>query len=71
MPILGDVFYGAQAGSAPRVMLHAAALTFPHPVNKVEITIQSPLPEDFLKCLQVLKQKNGGLSHRKITGDAF
>ncbi len=57
IPILGDPFYGAKEGSAERVMLHAARLTFPHPVNKVEITVQSPLPEDFLQCLQAIKKK--------------
>lgn len=58
MPILGDSFYGAQDGSASRVMLHASRLTFPHPVNKVEISVQSPLPEDFLQCLQAIKNRS-------------
>jgi len=30
----------------PRVALHAAALTFPHPVSKSELRIEAPLPED-------------------------
>lgn len=58
IPILGDSFYGAKEGSAARVMLHAASLTFPHPVNKVEIIVQSPLPEDFLQCLQAIKTRS-------------
>lgn len=52
MPILGDALYGAKPESAPRVMLHAARLTFPHPIHKNQISIQSPIPEDFQKCLQ-------------------
>jgi 23S rRNA-/tRNA-specific pseudouridylate synthase len=56
LPILGDTFYGARADGAPRVMLHAASLTFPHPVHKSEVSIRSPLPEDFLQCQQNLQE---------------
>ena len=59
-PILGDPHYGGQKSifsfTIPRVMLHASSLTFPHPVHKKELTITSPLPDDFKTCLQkVLK----------------
>lgn len=64
MPILGDLFYGgrkaAGAVSAPRIMLHAAQLVFPHPISGKEIKIQSPLPEDFKKCLEAIRGKNAG-----------
>lgn len=50
MPILGDETYGGKTGVAPRLMLHAANLTFPHPISKVEISIHSPVPEDFNQC---------------------
>ena len=63
-PILGDAFYGGPmqlppgpSGSmvpAPRVMLHAAALEFMHPVTKAELQIRSPLPADFVAYLQAL-----------------
>lgn len=63
-PILGDSFYGGPmllpAGpgggtvTVPRVMLHAAALEFLHPVTKAEMQIRSPLPVDFESCLQAL-----------------
>src|SRR5699024_2746371 len=33
LPILGDELYGAAAGSAPRVMLHALQLTLTHPIE--------------------------------------
>lgn len=65
MPILGDGFYGAREGSAPRVMLHAVNLTFPHPITKNLVSISSPLPEDFQKCLNALRKpgtKPGGAS---------
>ncbi|OFZ18283.1 MAG: hypothetical protein A2X94_07470 [Bdellovibrionales bacterium GWB1_55_8] len=51
-PILGDLHYGAKAGRSKRIMLHAASLTLPHPIHQTEISIHSPLPEDFQECLQ-------------------
>ena len=61
LPILADPTYGSRAvGSsgrvtAPRLMLHAVSLTFPHPIHKNQISIQSPIPEDFTQCLQRLR----------------
>jgi len=49
-PLVGDVRYGGAltlAGrSAPRLMLHAARLRFPHPEGG-ERTVEAPLPGDF------------------------
>lgn len=49
-PLAGDVRYGGAltfAGrAAPRLMLHAAKLTFPHPEGG-ELTVEAPLPDDF------------------------
>jgi RluA family pseudouridine synthase len=65
-PILGDEFYGGptslRLGSGarlmfPRVMLHAAALEFCHPMTQAQHTIASPLPEDFTGCLEQLRAK--------------
>ncbi|RZJ03057.1 MAG: RluA family pseudouridine synthase [Brevundimonas sp.] len=51
-PLVGDVRYGGAltfAGqAAPRLMLHAARLTFPHPEGG-ERTVEAPLPADFDK----------------------
>lgn len=58
MPIRGDTLYGASEKSATRLMLHAVSLTFPHPIHRNEISIQSGLPEDFLKCLQLCRQRS-------------
>jgi RluA family pseudouridine synthase len=33
-----------------RLMLHAACLTFPHPISRLELSIKSPIPKDFLAC---------------------
>jgi RluA family pseudouridine synthase len=44
-PILGDALYG-DAGSAPRLMLHAYRLRFQHP-GKGWMEVEAPLPEEF------------------------
>ena len=50
-PIAGDGRYGGAlmlAGAAvPRLMLHAASLSFPHPAGGTH-KIDAPLPEDFV-----------------------
>ncbi len=49
-PLAGDVRYGGAltfAGrAAPRLMLHAAKLVFPHPSGGYT-TVEAPLPDDF------------------------
>jgi RluA family pseudouridine synthase len=62
-PILGDRAYGGLTKiegnpSVFRVMLHAAALTFPHPITKVETSFQAPLTPDFKQCLSQLRLPN-------------
>ncbi|MBC7387556.1 MAG: RluA family pseudouridine synthase [Cryobacterium sp.] len=59
MPIVGDRTYGGEmktsgGTSIPRVMLHAGSLTFPHPITKLQITFEAPLPSDFSTCLRHL-----------------
>ncbi len=62
-PILGDAFYGGlmaiRLGSGarlcfPRMMLHAAALEFTHPMTQQAIRIDGPLPGDFARSLAQL-----------------
>jgi hypothetical protein len=36
-------------------MLHAVSLTFPHPIHQTQVSVQSPLPEDFIRCLEQLR----------------
>lgn len=54
-PIAGDARYGGAlvlGGEAvPRLMLHAASLTFPHPNEGVKTRISAPTPEDFKTLL--------------------
>jgi RluA family pseudouridine synthase len=52
LPILGDDLYGQDDGLAPRLMLHAAQLVLPHPIAAHEISVTSPLPADFRRCLR-------------------
>ncbi|HWE99906.1 MAG TPA: RluA family pseudouridine synthase [Caulobacteraceae bacterium] len=58
-PIVGDARYGGAlvlGGEAvPRLMLHAASLTFPHPNEGVRTRIAAPLPEDFRVLLARLE----------------
>ena len=63
-PILGDELYGGlmsvRLGSGAqlrfqRVMLHAAALAFIHPMTKADMCIECPLPEDFARCVEQLR----------------
>ncbi len=49
-PILGDGLYGAE--DKERLMLHAYALTFVHPVLQTTITLKAPMPNDFMKYLK-------------------
>jgi RluA family pseudouridine synthase len=49
LPILGDDLYG-DAAKASRLMLHASELIFPHPITGREISVKSPLPDDFEQC---------------------
>ncbi len=41
-PMVGDRLYGGRQGD--RLLLHAAAITFTHPVSGRRITVQSPVP---------------------------
>lgn len=68
LPILGDPLYGPQprvppharaphmnAPSPPRLMLHARGLSLPHPLTGAILSLESPLPADFRRFLEVLR----------------
>lgn len=68
LPILGDDFYGGPLVmrradgtrlSLPRVLLHAAALAFMHPMTQTPVHITAPLPADFEASLRQLRQGSG------------
>jgi 23S rRNA pseudouridine1911/1915/1917 synthase len=51
-PVLGDHAYGGPMRyGLERQFLHAARLSFPHPVTGVEVDVQSPLPDDLSRAL--------------------
>lgn len=66
-PVLGDRVYDAPAPwrrrappplEAPRQMLHARRLGFPHPKTGQRVLAESPLPEDFNRVLATLRRKS-------------
>lgn len=48
-PIVGDVKYGANGGWLGRIALHAAQLQLKHPVDKDILTLEAPLPEEWIQ----------------------
>lgn len=55
-PILGDPVYGPEKeGGMKRQALHAAELTFPHPIEGHLVTLTSPLPQDMAVLLEALR----------------
>jgi tRNA pseudouridine32 synthase/23S rRNA pseudouridine746 synthase len=57
-PIAGDVRYGGAlvigGHPAPRLMLHAVSLVFPHPSGGLK-RLEAPIPDDMAKLLAALK----------------
>ncbi|MBC7458353.1 MAG: RluA family pseudouridine synthase [Bdellovibrionaceae bacterium] len=49
--ILGDMIYGGKSEDVKRLMLHAFNLSFIHPKTKEKLSIEAPLPQDFLELL--------------------
>lgn len=47
-PIRGDVKYGASEGFETSIALHARQLSFVHPVTKVSVIIEAPIPENLI-----------------------
>ncbi len=43
-PIAGDPFYGVAGDAAPRMMLHARALRFAHPMTGEALAFECPVP---------------------------
>jgi len=58
-PIVGDELYGykKQKFTLDGQLLHAYSLEFIHPYSNENIQFSAPLPQDFLKVLNVLEKK--------------
>ncbi len=50
-PIIGDGMYGVRSPLISRQALHAHSVTFQHVKDNREITVEAPLPADFLHVL--------------------
>lgn len=61
MPILGDRLHGGPVvgDAAPRPMLHASRLAFPHPASGAPVVIDSPPPADWRRGLRALRSGAG------------
>ena len=56
-PILGDHQYGKSFRcpyQAPRCLLHALSLKFPHPIDNKPLVVHASIPEDFMKAIEQL-----------------
>jgi len=67
-PLVGETVYirdlrraGREPLSAPRLMLHAARLGFPHPVTGVTLDWTAPPPVDFVAVYEALGGSSGDL----------
>ena len=57
-PIIGDALYGGNSRiAAPRQMLHAWKLSFPHPVTKEMLSFESPFPADFQEYMDQITEQ--------------
>jgi 23S rRNA pseudouridine1911/1915/1917 synthase len=68
-PVLGDRVYGPRDAehAAPRQMLHARTLGFPHPVTGRRVAAESPLPEDFSTTLEAIRIRSRSQSPSRQT----
>ncbi len=53
LPVVGDRTYGVAGLALPRQFLHACRLAFTHPFSGELLEIESPLPADLAKALEV------------------
>ena len=56
-PIVGDRKYGAQSSPITRLALHARSLRFAHPITKVDMNFELPVPSRFAGLVKYGKNK--------------
>ena len=65
-PVAGDDVYGKKAKHiADRPLLHAYAITFPHPSKNLQIAIEAPVPEDMVSFVA----EHEGVKSEGVKGD--
>jgi len=61
-PILGDSVYSNRKAlkniKTPRQMLHAWRLEFTHPVTKISMSFEAPIPQDMEELIKALRTSN-------------
>jgi tRNA pseudouridine65 synthase len=65
-PVIGDTTHGdgchnrrfREEIGCPRLLLHALALTIPHPATKESLTVTAPLDETFTRLLERMGWRN-------------
>lgn len=55
-PLAGDSMYGAFLPGLGHQMLHCAACSFVHPVTGAQIRLEAPLPADFVRAMETLRE---------------
>lgn len=51
-PIIGDGMYGTRVSWMPRQALHANSISFEHIETKAKLTVNAPLPADFINAVR-------------------
>lgn len=54
-PLLGDWLYGSVSPLISRPALHAAGVSFKHPITGAELNVQAPLPQDMARIAAIIK----------------
>jgi 23S rRNA pseudouridine1911/1915/1917 synthase len=54
-PIVGDRKYGSARAFAAGIALHSRRLVFEHPVSKMQMEVEAPLPEAWQRFLQGMR----------------
>ena len=56
-PLVGDKLYNrGRSSPAPRQMLHARRISFPHPETGERMEFEAPIPDDFLAIIQAFQE---------------
>ncbi len=69
-PLIGDNLYGGRSPLLTRQFLHAAALTFQHPMTGVTLALKAPLPADLAGVLRQLDGHLTTIEGRSREGEA-
>ena len=65
LPVAGDPTYGVPGDlGLERQFLHAARLAFPHPLADEEVEVESPLPADLERALQLARGEDARAADR-------